>query len=130
MKKYHIECTEEQLRLIMNAVEDWSRFLMGQCELWNATLMLDNEDEIQEKLKEIEPLVVPELPRGGFYRWNGIGCSNSVQRKKIAMSYGIWRQIAHFFSVKNNINDCYRSETLTCDEQGELITIKEIEDEN
>lgn len=132
MKKYQIECTEEQLRLIMNAVEDWHRFISGQCELDNATCFVKDVHEVRRILNEqVRPHIVPELPYvGSSYGWSGSTCPNKWQKKMIAMSYGIWRQIAHFFSVKNNRNDCYRSETLTCDEQGGLITIKEIEDEN
>ena len=32
-KKYKVTFTESQLRLVAEAVEDWSRFLSGQCDL-------------------------------------------------------------------------------------------------
>lgn len=130
MEKYQIECTEEQLRLIMNAVEDWHRFISGQCELDNATCFVEDVHEVRRILNEqVRPHIVPELLyNGGSYGWSGITCPNKWQKKMIAMSYGIWRQIAHFFSVLKNRNDCYRSETLTCPEQGGLITIKVIEE--
>ena len=56
-KKYQITCTEEQLRLIANAVEDWHRFLGGQTELWNAVSLLENHHELREKLEQLQPLV-------------------------------------------------------------------------
>jgi hypothetical protein len=133
MKKYQIECTEEQLRLIMNAVEDWHRFISGQCELDNATCFVEDVHEVRRILNEqVRPHIVPKLPHiGSSYGWSGSTCPNKHQKKMIAMSYGIWRQIAHFFALqrKDNDWDVYRSDTLTCPEQGGLITIKVIEDE-
>ena len=126
-KKYQITCTEEQLRLIANAVEDWHRFLGGQTELWNAVSLLENYHELREKLEQLQPLVTPHLGHGASYGWNGSTCPNKHQRKAIAMSYGIYRNILHFFAVKNNHHNVYSSPTLTCDEQGGLIKIKEIE---
>ena len=129
-KKYTITCTEEQLRLIASAVEDWHRFLAGQCELSNATSMLKNYHDLYEKLnKEVRPLVVPELyGRGASYGWDGRMCPNKHQRKAIAMSYGIYREVLHFFAKQKpaNIWDVYQSPTLTCEEQGGLIEIKEL----
>ena len=128
-KKYTITCTEEQLRMIADAVEDWHRFLAGQCELSNATSMLDGYHELCEALdKHVRPLVVPELyGRGSSYNWSGSACPNKYQRKAIAMSYGIYRQIRHFFATRGPKNhwDVYQSPTLTCDEQGGLIQIEE-----
>ena len=126
-EKFTITCSEEQLRLIANAVEDWSRFLSGQCEMHNATLMLENHRELYEELnKNVHPLVTPLLPRNASYGWNGGNCPNEHQKKAIAMSYGIYRQILHFFAMqkKDNNWNVYRSETLTCPEQGELIKIE------
>lgn len=128
-KKYQITCTEEQLRLIANAEEDWHRFLGGQTELWNAVSLLENYHELREKLEQLQPLVTPHLGRGSSYGWNGGNCPNKHQRKAIAMSYGIYREILHFLTVRSGHRNVYSSETLTCQEQGGLITIKEIIDE-
>jgi len=132
-KMYTITCTEEQLRLIADAVEDWHRFLAGQREMNNATSMLENYHELYDILtKQVEPLVVPELAlkygHGASYGWNGMTCPNKYQRKAIAMSYGIYRQILHFFAMqrKDNEFDVYKSPTLTCDDNGGLIKIQEI----
>lgn len=132
-KMYTITCSEEQLRLIANAVEDWHRFLAGQCEMANATSMTDNHHELYDILtKQVEPLVVPDLAmkygHGASYGWDGSTCPNKFQRKAIAMSYGIYRQILHFFAMqrKDNEWDVYKSPTLTCDEQGGLIKIEQI----
>lgn len=127
---YTITCTKEQLQLIADAVEDWTRFFCGQCELWNGTVGLDNGPDIRTKLEELHSLVVPELPRGASYGWSGGGCPNDYQRKSIAMGYGIYRQIRHFMSLqrKDDSWDCYKSPTLTCKEQGPLIQIDKKEE--
>lgn len=130
--RYTIHCTKEQLMCIAHAVEDWHRFLAGQCELLNATCFLQHEDmQIVHEILEgmVRPYIVPELKyRGSSYKWNGGNCPNKHQRKMIAMSYGIYRQILHFFASqrKDDHYNVYNSETLTCDEQGPLIEIKEI----
>lgn len=41
-QKYILTVTESQLSLIADCVEDLSRFMAGQMELWNATSRLDN----------------------------------------------------------------------------------------
>ena len=131
-KKYTITCTKEQLKMISEAVEDWHRFLAGQCELSNAMKYLmreGNEWKIEDILsQQIKPLVTPELSLNASYNWNGGNCPNDNQRKAIAMSYGIYRQIEHFFALQRNDNDwnVYRSPTLTCEEQGGLIGVKEV----
>ena len=127
MKKYTITCTEEQLRLIEAAVEDWTRFLSGQTEMWNAIACLTLEDGllIREKLMELHKFVTPELPHNASYGWSGAGCENKPQRKAIAMGYGIYRQILHFLTLKYKLDNVYTSPTLTCEEQGGLIEIKE-----
>lgn len=136
MKQYTITCNEEQLRLIAHAVEDWTRFLSGQCELFNATCMvepIESMHRVREILnEEVRPYIVPELNemygRGASYGWNGGGCPNDYQRKSMAMGYGIYRQILHFFATQRKDNDwnVYKSETLTCPEQGPLIQIKQL----
>ena len=127
MKKYTITCTEEQLRLIADAVEDWTRFLSGQTKLCNALNRLPLEESIlaREELRKVHKYVTPKLPQPASYGWSGAGCENERQRKAIAMGYGIYRQILHFLSIKNNLDNVYTSPTLTCEEQGELIEIKE-----
>lgn len=126
MKKYQITLTEEQLMLIAKSLEDWHRFLAGQTEMWHAAGLLDNGQEVMRKLAELHPLVTPELPRGASYDWSGNGCPNRWQRKAIAMSYGIYRKILHHLTVQRGHKGVYTSPTLTCEEQGELITIKKI----
>ena len=67
-KKWRIELTEHQLRLIANCVEDCHRFIGGQMELSNATACLKRYRELSEELDKLQPLVTPLLGRGASYR--------------------------------------------------------------
>ena len=128
---YQITVSEEQLRLIADAVEDWSRFLCGQTELWHATSMLENHSELKNRLEDLQKLVVPKLyakyGSGSSYGWSGADCPNVYQHRAIAMSYGIYREILHFLAITHNWQNVYSSSTLTCPEQGGLPIIKEVE---
>lgn len=133
-KKYQITVTESQLRLIANCVEDCHRFMGGQMEMQNSTSMLDNFHLIGDKLQEVHSLVVPELHKHhgiqGSYGWNGGDCPNKYQRRFLAETYYLYREIKHFLS-KGLAGWCvYHSPTLRCEESGEVITIKELKDEN
>lgn len=68
-KRYRIELSEDQLRLIINCVEDCHRFMGGQMELNHTTDCLDNWDEVQEELKKLHPLVTPNIPYNACYGW-------------------------------------------------------------
>lgn len=130
MAKYTLEVTEEQLRLIANCVEDCSRFMSGQTELWHMTSNLENYSELRDKLNELKPLVTPELSYNASYGWSGSGCPNKHQRKIIAMSYAIYREILHRLAVDNQKEgdsyNVYLGATLTCEEGGELPKIKRL----
>lgn len=126
-KRYQIELTEDQLYLIAQCVEDIHRFMAGQTELSNCTSSLDRFGELRDKLSELQPFVTPGLPHNSSYGWSGSACPNKYQRKIIAKTYPIYREIYHFLAVKNgNGFSVYNSDTLTCPEGGEPIKIKEI----
>ena len=131
-KKYQITLNERQLRLISFCVEDIHRFMGGQMELSNCTSILDNRRLIQGKLNECYNLVVPELASkygyGASYGWNGGDCPNEHQRKFLAESYYLYREILHFLVKKNSNSEwnVYNSPTLTCEDSGEPIEIKEL----
>ena len=126
MKKYRITLTKEQLMLIANCVEDCHRFACGETELWNTTSAFNIKErkELKDWLQCLQPLVTPELSRGASYGWNGIGCKDELQRKFIAKTYAIYREILH--KVVNN--GVYKYPTLTCEEGGELPIIEEVEE--
>ena len=134
-KLYQITMTESQLRLISHAVEDWCRFLSGQCELDHATSYAKDIHGVREMLNNfIRPYIVPELRHiGQSYDWAGNGCPNEHQKKAIAMSYMIYREIIHYLTThndKDNSWNVYNSPTLTCKEQGPLIKIEEVNNGN
>ena len=128
-QKYTIELTEEQMRLVSRCVEDCCRFAAGQTELWNTTSWcnMENDIEVINKLKELHDLVVPGLDYNESYSWDGGNCPNENQRKFIAQCYSLYREILHFFAVKNNTHNVYEDPTLTCEEGGPLPVIKEVE---
>lgn len=136
-KRYHLELTESQLRLIADCVEDIHRFASGQVELSNTTSVIGQRGgELRAKLKECYPYVVPELykeHRGAYgtsYSWSGATCPNEAQRKLIAQTYYIYREILHRLVMDNKTDDgswnVYESETLRCEDSGEPIKIKRI----
>lgn len=43
-RRWRIELTEEQLRVAIEAIEDWHRFISGQCEMDYATSYIDNSN--------------------------------------------------------------------------------------
>lgn len=130
-QKYTLTVTESQLRLIADCVEDLSRFMAGQMELWNATSRLDNFVELKERLNNLQSLVTPDIPRNASYGWNGGGCPNKEQEEFIAKTYAIYREIRHRLRVLNkDSNDenynVYDSPSLTCELGGELPKIEKV----
>lgn len=131
-QKYTLTVTESQLRLIADCVEDMSRFMAGQMELWNATSRLDNFVELKERLNDLQSLVTPDLPRNASYGWDGGGCPNKNQEEFIAKTYAIYREIRHRMRELNRkpveeYDYCvYDSSTLTCELGGELPKIEKI----
>ena len=131
-KKWRIELTEHQLRLIANCVEDCHRFIAGQMELSNSTACLKHCRHLGEKLATLQPFVTPELERGASYGWNGGSCPDENQRKFIAETYYLYREIYHQLTLeaakhKDMSWNVYIDETLTCGESGEPIKVERIE---
>lgn len=128
-KKYQITLTEEQLMLMAHCVEDCSRFAAGQTELYNVLRSIDMYDlSLRKKLQDLQPLITPGLGRGASYDWSGSGCPNEEQRKFIARSYHLYREIYHQHNLAEGIDNVYTSETLRCKDSGEPIQVKVIDD--
>lgn len=128
-KKYQIILTEEQLMLMARCVEDCSRFAAGQTELYNVLRSIDMYDlSLRKKLQDLHPLVTPGLGRGDSYDWSGSGCPSEEQRKFIAQSYYLYREIYHQHNLAEGIDNVYTSETLRCNDSGESIQVKVIDD--
>ena len=131
-KKWRIELTEHQLRLIANCVEDCHRFIGGQMELSNSTACLKHGRHLGEELSTLQAFVTPLLERGASYGWNGGSCPDANQRKFIAETYYLYREIYHQLTIeaakhKDMGWNVYLDETLTCSESGEPIKVKKIE---
>lgn len=128
-KRYRIEVSEDQLRMIINCVEDCSRFMSGQVKLEHTTDILDNWDEVQEELvKKIKPLVTPRLSFNASYDWAGNSCSNEKQKKFIQASYYLYRDLLHQLTLMQDTDhwNVYNSPTLRCEGSGEKIKLEEI----
>lgn len=123
MRKYTITLTEEQMMLISNCIEDIHRFLAGDTELYHTTAALDNWRELKDQLKDLHPLVTPELEWNANYGWSGTHCPNEHQRKLIAQTYYLDREMLHQYNNANNIQNVYSSPTLRCADSGEPIEI-------
>ena len=131
-KKWRIEMTEHQLRLIANCVEDCHRFIAGQMELSNSTACLKHGRHLGEILDTLQPFVTPELGRGASYGWDGSTCPDENQRKFIAETYYLYREIYHQITLDEAKYEdmdwnVYLDETLTCNESGEPIKVERIE---
>ena len=127
-KQYRITVSESQLRMIADCVEDCHRFMAGQTELQNCTSMLDLQHEVQDELKKIQHLVTPHIGLGAYYKWSGGNCPNERQRKFIAASYYLYREIRHFDAVNRGVDNVYSSSTLRCVDSGMPIVIEDVKE--
>ena len=131
-KKWRIELTEHQLRLLANCVEDCHRFIGGQMELSNSTACLEHHMELSEELGKLQQFVAPNLGRGASYGWNGGSCPNEDQRNFLAETYYLYREIYHQVTLEDAKHqdmswNVYSGETLTCNDSGETIKVERIE---
>lgn len=132
-KKWRIELTEHQLMLMAKCVEDCHRFMGGQTELMNSTTeCLNKYVHLWLKLRELQQYITPDLDPGGSYGWSGGSCPNENQRKFIAETYYLYREIYHQVTLdeakhKDMNWNVYLSNTLTCEDSGEPIKVERIE---
>lgn len=131
-KKWRIELTGHQLRLMAQCVEDCHRFIGGQMELSNSTSCLKHYCELSDALGKLQLLVTPLLRRNASYGWDGGSCPDKNQRKFIAETYYLYREIYHQLTLdvakhRNMGWNVYFGETLTCTESGEPIKVERIE---
>jgi hypothetical protein len=107
MKKYTIELSEGQMRLISDCLEDLSRFASGQSELrYTIEEMLrglpfdeqmKRRDEVEELLKQVKGILLPELPDNASKGYNG--------SEFIGNTYQIYRTILHQLAILTNVNE-------------------------
>lgn len=125
-RKFQITVNEHQLRLIADCLEDISRFMSGQMELWHATSNLDNYIQVADKLEELKPLVTPKLEQDASYGWTGGDCPNERQKKLIAETYYLYRTMLYHLHKDAEYWNVYKSPALRCADSGEIIEIKEV----
>ena len=80
----------------------------------------------------LQAFVTPELGRGASYGWDGGSCHDDNQRKFIAETYYLYREIYHKLTLeaakyKDMGWNVYLGETLTCAESGEPIKVERVE---
>lgn len=123
MKKYRIELSEQQMRLIADCLEDVSRFASGQWEMRHTIeemlrgLPFDEKmkrrGEVEELLKKAKRVLLPEFSDNASKGYNG--------SEYIGNTYQIYRTILHQLAKDNDWNNVYSSSAL---QSGNLGTIK------
>ena len=118
--------------LMAKCIEDCSRFIGGQMELSNSTACLKHGRHLGEELSRLQPFVTPELGCGASYGWSGGSCPDENQRKFIAETYYLYREIYHQITLEEAKDkdmdwNVYLGETLTCKDSGEPIKVERIE---
>ena len=118
--------------LMAKCIEDCSRFIGGQMELSNSTDCLKHGRHLGEELSRLQPFVTPELGCGASYGWSGGSCPDENQRKFIAETYYLYREIYHQITLEEAKDkdmdwNVYLGETLTCKDSGEPIKVERIE---
>lgn len=127
-RKWQLVLTEEQLAVMIGALEDWHRFICGDCRLDYATSFIhpfENRNKVREILDtQVKSAMFPELTRGQNYSWNG-GQSDADMSRVAAITYMIYREARHRLALAYDSRswNVYRSDTLTCAEQGPLIRL-------
>lgn len=118
--------------LMAKCIEDCSRFIGGQMELSNSTVCLKHGRNLGEELRTLQSFVTPELERGASYGWDGGSCPDESQRKFIAETYYLYREIYHQVTLdkakdKDMDWNVYLGKTLTCKDSGEPIKVERID---
>lgn len=122
MKKYKIELSEQQMRLIADCLEDISRFASGQMEMRHTIAEMSRDlpfdekikkiREVEHHLKQIKQILLPDL---SLYESKGYNGS-----KFIGNTYQIYREILHQLAKDNQWNNVYSSPTLPSGNLGKI----------
>ena len=125
-KKYQVILNEHQLRLVADCIEDCSRFLAGQLELWHTTSQTESYLTLKDKLEDLQLFVTPWLDKGESYSWSGENCPDEWQKKRIAETYYLYRTMLYALHKDDKEWNVYTSPALRCEDSGEEIEIKEV----
>lgn len=126
MRKYTIELSEAQMRLISDCLEDVSRFASGQWEMrYTVEEMLrglpfedqmKRRDEVENLLKQVKRILLPDLPDNASKGYNGTEFIGNV--------YQIYRTILHQLAKDNNWDNVYSSSPLPSGNMGNIKIIR------
>ncbi len=121
-KKYKIEVSESQMRLIAQCLEDVSRFASGQWEMQNTIEamvkglpfedQIKRRDEAEELLKQAKRVLLPEMQDNSSKGYNG--------NNFIGNTYQIYRTILFQLAKDNNWNNVYSSPALASGNMGNV----------
>ena len=122
MKKYKIELSEDQMKLIANCLEDISRFASGQWEMRHTTeeilkdLPFDEQmikrNLVEEHFRQAKNILLPELSDNASKGYNG--------NDFIGNTYQIYRTILYKLAIDNNWDNVYSSEALPSGNMGRI----------
>jgi hypothetical protein len=122
-KKYKIELSEDQMRLIADCMDDVSRFASGQWQLRQTIeamvegLLFDEQikrrNEAEELLRQAKRVLLPDFADNQSYGYNST--------EFIGNCYQIYRTILYQLAMDNNWNNVYSSPALP---SGTMGTIK------
>lgn len=128
-RKWRIECTEEKLRLIANSVEDITRFIGGQPQMMTCLMSFDNGNEIGEFMRRnVRPMMHPNL-ESDCVGWNGRCTDNKYVRRDVAQGYATYKSILHALATEYDWDNVHSGFVLTCEEGGELMDVRPIDEE-
>ena len=122
MKRYNIEVTEKQLIQIRDSVDTITRLSCGQ--LGNLNLLGDSRLD-STFIDVIKSRMFPDLMLNQSYSV-GIDDKRLDSSTEAQELYEIYREIFHYFAIKENHENVYTSETLHYSDQP-FIKISEIE---
>jgi hypothetical protein len=121
-KKYKIEVSESQMRLIAQCLEDVSRFASGQWEMQNTIesmvkgldfdIQIERRDDAEKLLKQAKRVLLPKVPDNGSLTYNG--------NNFIGNTYQIYRTILFQLAKDNNWNNVYSSPALASGNMGNV----------
>ena len=122
-KKYTIELSEEQMRLIADCLDDVSRFASGQWQLRNTLEemltglpfeeFLERRNKAEELLRQAKRVLLPDFVDNQSYGYNGT--------EFIGNCYQISRTILYQLAMDYDWNNVYSSPALP---SGTMGTIK------
>lgn len=121
-KKYKIEVSESQMRLIAQCLEDISRFASGQWEMQNTIeamvkgldfdIQIERRHDAKKSLKQAKRVLLPKIPDNGSLNYNGTNF--------IGNTYQIYRTILFQLAKDNNWNNVYSSPALASGNMGNV----------